>query len=81
MHDCALLQYGDKLEASGKFRPEILNLSIADLSSQFGMKRGHIARFMDRNSACADPLPAGRLQPTISVQREWRPQHLEKIAF
>ena len=33
-------------------------MSIADLSSQFGMKRGHIARFIDRNSACADPLPA-----------------------
>ena len=27
-----------------------------DLSSQFGMKRGHIARFVDRTSACADPL-------------------------
>lgn len=33
-------------------------MSTADLTSQFGMKRGHIARFTDRNNACADPLPA-----------------------
>ncbi|KAJ9709462.1 hypothetical protein PVL29_001101 [Vitis rotundifolia] len=59
LHDRALMQYGDKLESSGKFLPELLNLSITDLSSQFGMKRGHIARFTDRNIACAEPLPAG----------------------
>ncbi|KAK4430126.1 Peroxiredoxin-like 2A [Sesamum alatum] len=58
LHDRALMQYGDQLEASGKGLPELLSLSAVDLSSQFGMKRGHIARFMDRNSACAaDPLP------------------------
>ncbi|KAM7464418.1 hypothetical protein LguiA_032539 [Lonicera macranthoides] len=59
LHDRALMQYGDKLEASGKGLPELLNLSNTDLSSQFGMKRGHLARFMDRTSTCAiDPLPS-----------------------
>ncbi|XP_075524151.1 uncharacterized protein LOC142556573 isoform X2 [Primulina tabacum] len=59
LHDRALMQYGDKLEASGKCLPELLAMSITDLSSQFGLKRGHIARFMDRTVACSvDPLPA-----------------------
>ncbi|CAI9779280.1 unnamed protein product [Fraxinus pennsylvanica] len=58
LHDRALLQYGDKLEASGKCLPELLSLSVADLSSQLEMKRGHVARFLDRTSACAtDPPP------------------------
>lgn len=57
LHDRALLQYGDRLEASGRSLPQLLNLSTSDLSSQFGMKRGHVARFMDRKNACADPLP------------------------
>lgn len=51
------MEYGDKLEASGKFLSELLNWSTADLSSQFGMKRGHIARFTNRSSACEEPLP------------------------
>ncbi|KAL3578597.1 hypothetical protein D5086_020101 [Populus alba] len=46
----------DKLEASGKCLPELLSLSTGDLSSHFGMKRGHIARLMDRTGACEDPL-------------------------
>ncbi|KDP31421.1 hypothetical protein JCGZ_11797 [Jatropha curcas] len=57
LHDRALMQYGDKLEASEKCLPELLNLSSGDLSTQFGMKRGHIARFTDRSNACAEPLP------------------------
>ncbi|KAF3431654.1 hypothetical protein FNV43_RR26385 [Rhamnella rubrinervis] len=57
LHDRSLLQYGDKLESSGKSLPELLNLSAENLSTQFGMKRGHIARFIDRTSACTEPLP------------------------
>ncbi|KAL0430034.1 UNVERIFIED_CONTAM: hypothetical protein Sradi_0629400 [Sesamum radiatum] len=65
LHDRALMQYGDQLEASGKSLPELLSLSTLDLSSQYGMKRGHIARFMDRTSACAaDPVPALYTVPT-----------------
>lgn len=56
LHDRTLMQYGDKLEASGKCLPELLSLSTGNLHSQFGMKRGHIARFVDRTNACADPL-------------------------
>lgn len=57
LHDRALMQYGDKLEASRKCLPELLSLSNEDLSSQFDMKRGHIARFTDRINPCTDPLP------------------------
>ncbi|CAI9768051.1 unnamed protein product [Fraxinus pennsylvanica] len=64
LHDRGLVQYGDKLESSGKCLPEFLSLSTGDLSTQFGMKRGHIARFMDRTSACGiDPLPASYSLP------------------
>ncbi|GMI75295.1 hypothetical protein HRI_001198800 [Hibiscus trionum] len=57
LHDRSLMQYGDKLETSRKCLAELLNLSSKELSSQFGMKRGHIARFTDRINACTDPLP------------------------
>ncbi|CAL5430722.1 unnamed protein product [Camellia sinensis] len=58
LHDRALMQYGDRLEAPGKCLPELLGLSTGDLSTQFGIKRGHIARFTDRTIACAAaPLP------------------------
>ncbi|XP_044487947.1 uncharacterized protein LOC123212810 [Mangifera indica] len=66
LHDRALMQYGDVLEASGKHLPQLLNLSSGDLSSQFGMKRGHIARFVDRTSACTDPTPPSQ---TVSASR------------
>lgn len=42
------MQYADKMEVSGRSLPELLNLSTMDLSSQFDMKRGHIARFIDK---------------------------------
>ncbi|KAF5946838.1 hypothetical protein HYC85_017066 [Camellia sinensis] len=59
LHDRALSQYGDKLESSGKSLQELLGLSTDEISSQFGMKRGHIARFMEKrtsNSFAPDPL-------------------------
>ncbi|KAJ0038654.1 hypothetical protein Pint_23427 [Pistacia integerrima] len=61
LHDRVLMQYGDVFETSGKSLPELLILRSGDLSSQFGMKRGHIARFMDRTSACTDPLPKSQV--------------------
>lgn len=57
LHDRALMQYGDRLEASGKCLPELLNLSTAELASQYGLRRGHAARFVDRTNACGDPSP------------------------
>ncbi|XP_048229250.1 uncharacterized protein LOC8264644 isoform X2 [Ricinus communis] len=63
LHDRALMQYGDKLEESGKSLPELLSLSNGDLSSQFGMKRGHVARFTDRTIACSEALPKSYALP------------------
>ncbi|CAM8956119.1 hypothetical protein QQ045_016003 [Rhodiola kirilowii] len=68
LHDRALIEYGDKLEASEQGLPVLLNLSPSELSSQFGMKRGHVARFTDRTTACADPLPA-----SLVIQQRRRP--------
>ncbi|KAF8389873.1 hypothetical protein HHK36_024390 [Tetracentron sinense] len=63
LHDRALMQYGDKLEASEKSLPELLNLNTQVLSSQFGMKRGHIARFTDRTNPCGNPMPSSYVLP------------------
>ncbi|XP_076909839.1 uncharacterized protein LOC143567259 [Bidens hawaiensis] len=58
LHDRALMQYADKLEASKNCLAELLNLATSDLATKFSMKRGHIARFMDRGSQCEpDPIP------------------------
>ncbi|KAI7981785.1 Protein ACCELERATED CELL DEATH 6 [Camellia lanceoleosa] len=59
LHDRALIQYGDKLESFGKSLQELLELSTDEISSQFGMKKGHIARFIEKgtsNSSAPDPL-------------------------
>ncbi|KAI7742759.1 hypothetical protein M8C21_021132 [Ambrosia artemisiifolia] len=74
LHDRALMQYADKLEASGNCLAELLNLSTSDLSAQFAMKRGHIARFMDRTSHCEpDPMPQSfslsARKPTVPPSR------------
>lgn len=59
------MRYGDQLEASGKGLPELLGMSNEDLASQFEMKRGHVARFMDRTSPCAadNPIPESYTLP------------------
>ncbi|XP_031121718.1 uncharacterized protein LOC116024847 [Ipomoea triloba] len=64
LHSRALMQYADSLETSGKTFTQLLSLSSSDLSSQFGMKRGHIARFIDRTNAYgANPLPESYMLP------------------
>ncbi|ONK68241.1 uncharacterized protein A4U43_C05F9160 [Asparagus officinalis] len=65
LHDRSLMIYADRLEASEKSLVELLNTNIAVLSSQFGMKRGHIARFIDRTSACRISMP-----PYLTPARE-----------
>lgn len=57
------MQYGDRLEASGKSLAELLSLSTVVLSSQHGMRRGHVARFIDRASACGISMPPHLLPP------------------
>ncbi|KAJ0989680.1 hypothetical protein J5N97_008036 [Dioscorea zingiberensis] len=63
LHDRALMEYADRLEASGKSLVELLNSSTVVLSSQFGMKRGHVARFVDRASACRISMPPNYTLP------------------
>nr|KYP45019.1 Uncharacterized protein C10orf58 [Cajanus cajan] len=50
LHDRGLMQYADKMEDCEKSLSELINLSTTDLSTQFEMKRGHIARFVNRTS-------------------------------
>ncbi|CAN0923490.1 Peroxiredoxin-like 2A [Linum grandiflorum] len=56
LHDRALMFYADRVEASGKSLQELLALSNAEMASRFAMKRGHVARFLDRTTACTEPL-------------------------
>lgn len=67
------MEYADKLEASGKGLPELLNSSPASLCTQYGMKRGHVARFIDRTMACGivmpptlTPVPTSRRRGSLS---------------
>ncbi|MQM22727.1 hypothetical protein Taro_055784 [Colocasia esculenta] len=63
LHDRNLMQYADTLEASGKSLDELLNLSTLLLSTQFGMRRGHVARFSDRTSAFRVQMPSTHVLP------------------
>ncbi|CAM6017903.1 unnamed protein product [Sphagnum balticum] len=58
LHDRSLMQYADKLEASGRNLSELLNTQPSVLTSEYGMKRGHIARFVDRDSAYGIQMPS-----------------------
>src|SRR5262249_32485405 len=69
LHDRVLMQYADVLEFSRKSLPELFNLASSELSSQFGMKRGHIARFTDRTAPCAEPLPRSVVIPARKAGR------------
>lgn len=57
LHDRSLMQYADKLELLHKPLPELLNTNPTELTAQYGMRRGHVARFVDRSSACGVQLP------------------------
>ncbi|BBN06739.1 hypothetical protein MPTK1_3g23520 [Marchantia polymorpha subsp. ruderalis] len=63
LHDRNLMQYADQLEESGKRLPELLSTTPGDLVSQYGMRRGHVARFVDRSSACGVILPSDLTLP------------------
>uniref|UniRef100_A0A1D1Y8W1 Peroxiredoxin-like 2A n=1 Tax=Anthurium amnicola TaxID=1678845 RepID=A0A1D1Y8W1_9ARAE len=58
LHDRSLMQYADVLEASRQSLSELLNLSTSVLSSQFSMKRGHVARFVDRTGPFGVSMPS-----------------------
>ncbi|CAL5416327.1 unnamed protein product [Camellia sinensis] len=72
----ALMQYGDKLEESGKSLAKLLELSNEDLSAQFGMKRGHIASFLKKRISCY-PLQAPHSLP--STQKTNTPPRYDYI--
>lgn len=63
LHDRSLMLYADRLEASGKTLDALLNTSTLVLSSDFGMKRGHVGRFIDRASACRITMPPSYVVP------------------
>ncbi|XP_026662604.2 uncharacterized protein LOC103712748 [Phoenix dactylifera] len=63
LHDRSLMEYADRLESSKKSLAELLSTSTLELSSQFGMKRGHVARFIDRASACRVSMPPSYVLP------------------
>ncbi|KAL5078872.1 hypothetical protein RYX36_007293 [Vicia faba] len=48
LHDKGVMQYADKMEESGENLLELLKLSSNDLVSKFEMKRGHVARFINK---------------------------------
>lgn len=63
LHDRSLMEYADRLEDSRKSLAELLGTSTLVLSSDFGMKRGHVARFIDRASACRVSMPPSYVLP------------------
>lgn len=77
LHDRALMQYGDKLEASRKSLPELLNLSTEDLSSQFGMKGAtlHVSQIETINAPILYPNLMASLQGNSQLH------HLEVTPF
>ncbi|KAI5436397.1 hypothetical protein KIW84_022759 [Lathyrus oleraceus] len=48
LHDKGLMQYANKMEDSGENLLELLKLSTNDPVSKFEMKRGHVARFINK---------------------------------
>ena len=67
LHDRNLMEYADALEASGKTLAELLHSNSNDLSTDYHMKRGHVARFLDRGSACAIQLPKDLTLPARKI--------------
>ncbi|KAG9133521.1 hypothetical protein Leryth_019446 [Lithospermum erythrorhizon] len=63
LHDRALMQYADKMEVTEKSLTELLHFSKVELSTIFAMKRGHIARFMNRTTPCESPFPVPYATP------------------
>ena len=67
LHDRNLMEYADTLEASGKTLGELLHTNSNDLSTDYHMKRGHVARFLDRGSACGIQLPKDLTLPARKI--------------
>ena len=65
LHDRSLMEYADRLEGSGISLIDLISTSPSLLVSQYGMRRVHVARFIDRSMACGIQMPPNlTLQPT-----------------
>lgn len=64
LHDRSLMRYADRMEASGLKLPDLLSMTTASLSSQFGMKRIHAARFVRRENSFRVCVPSSYVPPT-----------------
>ncbi|KAG0621536.1 hypothetical protein M758_3G027500 [Ceratodon purpureus] len=67
LHDRLLMKYADSIEASGKTLTELLSTSPTQLTNEFKMRRGHVARFLDQGSACAVKVPENLVLPARRV--------------
>lgn len=67
LHDRLLMAYADTLEASGKNLSELLATSPTELTTEYKMRRGHVARFLDRGSACGVQMPDNLVLPARKV--------------
>ncbi|KAJ6817756.1 uncharacterized protein M6B38_409005 [Iris pallida] len=56
LHDRSLMEYADRMEASGESLPKLLTLKTSVLSLKFGMNRGCISRFIERTCACRNSI-------------------------
>ena len=65
LHDRSLMEYADRLEGSGISLIDLISTSPSQLVSTYGMRRVHVARFIDRSMACGIQMPPNlTLQPT-----------------
>ncbi|MCO5564451.1 hypothetical protein L7F22_018112 [Adiantum nelumboides] len=69
LHDRSLMEYAEKLDVSSKGLPELLNLSPSTLSTQYGLKRGYVARIFDRAMACGIVMPPSLTPVSTSHRR------------
>lgn len=72
LHDRHLMAYADVLEASGKNLSELLSTSPTELTTEYKMRRGHVARFLDRGSACGVQMPSNLVLPARQVTASHR---------
>lgn len=64
LHDRALMEYADKLEATTKTLQELLNTALPVLVHEYGMVRSHAARFLNRQ------MSGGLIMPPDLQQRK-----------
>ncbi|KAG0615394.1 hypothetical protein M758_5G037900 [Ceratodon purpureus] len=76
LHDRLLMEYADALEASGKNLQELLTTSPTELHTAYKMRRGHVARFLDRGSVCKPiQMPKHLVLPARKVTAKHRNGH------